>query len=223
MPSPVIISEIDAVLFDLDGVLTTTRAVHAAAWKDTFDEFLARWDAEHATTTVPFNEVDDYIAHVDGKPRQDGVRDFLSSRGIELPEGQPESPRDEVSVWGLSNRKQLLVESELERLGVEVFPGSIAWVRELREAGLRTGVVSSSRNCGAVLEYAGITNLFDVTVDGSTALTLGLDGKPAPDMFLEAARQLDVQPERSVVVEDALAGVAAGTAGGFRFVIGVDR
>jgi len=223
MPTPVAISEIDAVLFDLDGVLTTTRTVHAAAWKDTFDEFLRRWDAEHGTTTPPFNETDDYVAHVDGKPRQDGVRDFLASRGIELPEGTPDSSRDEISVWGLSNRKQLLVEAELERIGVEVFPGSIAWVRELREAGMRTAVVSSSRNCASVLEYAGITNLFDERVDGATALELGLPGKPAPDMFLEAARRLEASPERTVVVEDALSGVEAATAGGFRFVIAVDR
>ncbi|MGA7688130.1 MAG: beta-phosphoglucomutase family hydrolase [Jiangellales bacterium] len=223
MPTPVAITEIDAVLFDLDGVLTTTRTVHAAAWKDTFDAFLTDWDAQHETSTAPFNEVDDYVAHVDGKPRQDGVRDFLASRGIELPEGEPHASRDEVSVWGLSNRKQELVESELERLGVEVFPGSIAWVREVREAGLRTAVVSSSRNCASVLEYAGITNLFDERVDGATALELGLPGKPAPDMFLEAARRLGVSPERSVVIEDALSGVEAGKAGGFRYVIAVDR
>ena len=222
MPTPVAISEIDAVLFDLDGVLTTTRTVHAAAWKDTFDQFLQSWDAEHGTATPSFSEVDDYVAHVDGKPRQDGVRDFLASRGITLPEGTPDSPRDEISVWGLSNRKQLLVEEELERIGVEVFPGSVAWVRELREAGLRTAVVSSSRNCASVLEYAGISNLFDERVDGATALELGLPGKPAPDMFLEAARRLDVSPDRAVVVEDAIAGVQAGKAGGF-FVIAVDR
>ena len=223
MPTPVAITEIDAVLFDLDGVLTTTRAVHAAAWKDTFDAFLTSWDAEHGTSTAPFNEVDDYVAHVDGKPRQDGVRDFLASRGIELPEGEPEASREEVSVWGLSNRKQELVEAELERLGVEVFPGSIAYVREIREAGVRTAVVSSSRNCASVLEYAGITNLFYERVDGATALELDLPGKPAPDMFLEAARRLGVSPQRAVVVEDALSGVEAGRAGGFRFVIAVDR
>jgi alpha,alpha-trehalose phosphorylase len=223
MSTPLPMSEIDAVLFDLDGVLTTTRTVHAAAWKDTFDEFLPAWDAEHGTSTTPFNEADDYVAYVDGKPRQDGVRDFLASRGIELPEGHPDSSRDEISVWGLSNRKQLLVEAELERIGVEVFPGSIAWVRELREAGVPTAVVSSSRNCATVLEYAGIANLFDERVDGATALEMGMDGKPAPDMFLEAARRLGVSPERSIVVEDALAGVQAGRAGGFRLVIGVDR
>jgi alpha,alpha-trehalose phosphorylase len=223
MPSPVALSQFDGVLFDLDGVLTTTRSVHAAAWKDTFDEFLTWWDAEHGTTTAPFNEVDDYVAYVDGKPRQDGVRDFLTSRGIELDEGTPDSSRDEMSVWGLSNRKQLLVEAELERVGVEVFPGSIAWVRELREAGLKTAVVSSSRNCAAVLEYAGITNLFDARVDGATALEMDLAGKPAPDMFLEAAQRLGVSPDRAAVIEDAIAGVAAGKAGGFRLVVGVDR
>jgi alpha,alpha-trehalose phosphorylase len=217
------LDDIDAVLFDLDGVLTTTRTVHVAAWKDTFDEFLSAWDEQHGTSTTPFNNVDDYIAHVDGKPRQDGVRDFLASRGIRLPEGTPDSSRDEVSVWGLSNRKQERVEAELERMGVEVFPGSVAWVRELREAGMKTAVVSSSRNCAVVLEYAGITNLFDERVDGATALEVDLAGKPAPDMFLEAARRLDVAPERAVVVEDALAGVAAGRAGDFAVVIGVDR
>ncbi len=214
---------IDAVLFDLDGVLTTTRSVHVAAWKDTFDEFLEAWDERAGTTTTPFNDVDDYVAYVDGKPRQDGVRDFLASRDITLPEGNPDSSRDEVSVWGLSNRKQERVEDELERLGVEVFPGSVAWVRELREAGMKTAVVSSSRNCAAVLEYAGITNLFDERVDGSTALELGLAGKPAPDMFLEAARRLGVEPAHAAVIEDALAGVAAGRAGDFTLVVGVDR
>lgn len=223
MPSPVEVSEIDAVLFDLDGVLTTTRAVHAAAWKDTFDEFLAGWDAEHHTSTPAFNDINDYVAHVDGKPRQDGVRDFLASRGIELDEGHPESSRDEVSVWGLSNRKQEMVEAELEKIGVEVFPGSVAWVRELREAGVRTAVVSSSRNCASVLEYAGITNLFDERVDGATALELDLPGKPAPDMFLEAARRIGVSPERAVVVEDAISGVQSGKAGGFAYIIAVDR
>jgi alpha,alpha-trehalose phosphorylase len=223
MPSALAMSELDAVLFDLDGVLTTTRSLHAAAWKDTFDAFLSSWDARHGTTTVPFHDLDDYAAHVDGKPRQDGVRDFLSSRGIELPEGQPDSPPEEESVWGLSNRKQLLVESELEKVGVEVFPGSIAYVREIREAGMKTAVVTSSRNCAVVLDFAGITNLFDTQVDGDTALELDLPGKPAPDMYLEAARRLDVEPRRTAVVEDAIAGIQAGRAGDFRLVVGVDR
>ena len=223
MSSPVTLQDFDAVLFDLDGVLTTTRTVHAAAWKRTFDEFLSAWDAAHDTSTPSFDESSDYASHVDGKPRQEGVRDFLTSRGISLREGKPESPPEEVSVWGLGNRKQLLVEDELERTGVQVFPGSVAWVRELREAGLKTGVVSSSRNCAAVLELAGITKLFDVRVDGETALELDLPGKPAPDAFLEGARRLGVSPGRTVVVEDALAGVQAGRAGGFALVVGVDR
>jgi alpha,alpha-trehalose phosphorylase len=222
MASSIELQDFDAVLFDLDGVLTTTRAVHAVAWKQSFDEFLATWDAERGTTTARFDETGDYANYVDGKPRQDGVRDFLASRGIKLPEGEPDSPPEEESVWGLGNRKQLLVEERLSH-GVEVFPGSIAWVRELRENGLKTAVVSSSRNCAAVLRYAGISDLFDTRVDGETALELGLSGKPAPDTFLEAARQLGVAPGRAAVVEDALAGVAAGRAGAFGLVVGVDR
>jgi alpha,alpha-trehalose phosphorylase len=216
------LGDFDAVLFDLDGVLTTTRAVHAAAWKYSFDEFLAGWDAQHGSTTARFDDSADYANHVDGKPRQDGVRDFLASRGIHLPEGQPDSPPDEKSVWGLGNRKQLLVEERLAH-GVEVFPGSVAWVRELRDAGIKTAVVSSSRNCAAVLGYAGIADLFDTRVDGDTTLELQLAGKPAPDTFLEAARRLGVDPGRAIVVEDALAGVEAGRAGAFGLVLGVDR
>jgi alpha,alpha-trehalose phosphorylase len=216
------LADFDAVLFDLDGVLTTTRAVHAAAWKRSFDEFLAAWDDQHGTRTAHFDESADYATYVDGKPRQDGVRDFLASRGIELPEGEPDSPPEEESVWGLGNRKQLLVEEGLAQ-GVEVVPGSVAWVRELREAGIRTAVVSSSRNCAAVLKYAGIADLFDTRVDGDTALELDLPGKPAPDTFLEAAQRLNVLPERAIVVEDALAGVEAGRAGAFGLVVGVDR
>lgn len=223
MPSPVTPRDFDAVLFDLDGVLTTTRTVHAAAWKRMFDDFMAEWDAAHGTELPEFDERSDYASAVDGKPREIGVRDFLASRGITLPPGKPDAPADELSEWGLGNRKQILVEDEIARHGVEVFPGSIAWVRELREAGLRTAVVSSSRNCAAVLDAAGIANLFDARVDGETALELGLPGKPAPDGFLEGARRVGVTPERAVVVEDALAGVAAGRAGGFGLVIGVDR
>jgi alpha,alpha-trehalose phosphorylase len=223
-PAPSIpLDDFDAVLFDLDGVLTTTRTVHAAAWKRAFDEFLGEWDAEHGTENATFDDHTDYAMYVDGKPRQDGVRDFLTARGIELPDGSPESPPDENTVWGLGNRKQLIVEDELEQRGVEVFPGSIAWVRELRDAGIKTAVVSSSRNCAAVLEYAGISQLFDARIDGDIALQLELAGKPAPDTFLEAARQLGVTPSRAVVVEDALAGVEAGRAGSFGLVVGVDR
>ena len=223
MSSVVAVEDFDAVLFDLDGVLTTTRAVHAAAWRQTFDGFLASWDVLHGTSTARFDDQSDYAVYVDGKPREAGVRDFLASRGITLPEGGPDSPPTEDSIWGLADRKERLVEAELKRHGVQAIPGSVAWVRELREGGIKTAVVSSSRNCAAVLESAGITNLFDTRVDGVTSLELGLAGKPAPDGFLEAARRLGVSPQRSVVVEDAIAGVEAGRAGSFGLVIGVDR
>jgi alpha,alpha-trehalose phosphorylase len=214
---------LDAVLFDLDGVLTTTRTVHAAAWKRVFDEFLAAWDARHGTSTQLFDASVDYAAHVDGRPRPDGVRAFLAARGITVPEGGPASPADEESVWGLGHRKQVIFDEELERTGVEVFPGSVAWVRELREAGLRTGVVSSSRNCAAILAHTGIANLFDVTVDGETLHALDLGGAPAPDGFVEAARRLAVPPARTAVVEDTPGAIEALRAADFAVVIGVDR
>src|SRR6478752_8886570 len=223
MASLVAVEDFDAVLFDLDGVLTSTRVVHAAAWGETFNGFLASWDILHGTSTARFDDLSDYALYVDGKPREAGVRDFLASRGISLPEGGPDSPLAEDSIWGLADRKERLVEAELKRHGVQAIPGSVAWIRELREGGIKTAVVSSSRNCAAVLESAGITNLFDTRVDGLTSLELGLAGKPAPDGFLEAARRLGVSPQRSVVVEDAIAGVEAGRAGSFGLVIGVDR
>src|SRR5262245_60765316 len=160
MAPSIALQDFDAVLFDLDGVLTTTRAVHAAAWKRTFDEFLGVWDARHGTKNLVFDERTDYALYVDGKPREAGTRDFLDARGIALPEGEPDSSPDEESVWGVANRKQLRVEEALERAGVEVFPGSVAWVRELRWSGLKTAVVSSSRNTTAILANAGISNLF---------------------------------------------------------------
>lgn len=213
----------DAVLFDMDGVLTTTARMHAAAWKHTFDEFLDAWDARHDSHTPRFSVAEDYPASVDGKPRQEGVRDFLGSRSIDLPEGTAESPPTEWSVYGVGNRKQEFVEEALRTEGVEVFPGSVAWIRELLEMGLATAVVTSSRNCDAILGAAGIADLFDAQVDGNTAIELDLVGKPAPDIFLEAARRLRVDPSRAVVVEDSRAGVEAGRAGGFGLVIGVDR
>ena len=198
----------DAVLFDLDGVLTSTAALHAQCWKLTFDPVLAHRGQE------PFDVERDYLAHVDGKMREDGVRDFLRSRGIEVAA---------LTVRLIAGRKQALVEQALLRGGVEAFPGSVRWVRHLRESGVRTAVVSSSANADAVLYAAGISDLFDLTVDGGDITRLGLAGKPAPDGFLEAARRLGVEPRRAVVVEDALAGVAAGRAGAFGLVIGVAR
>jgi alpha,alpha-trehalose phosphorylase len=201
-------SSFDAVLFDLDGVLTSTAALHATAWKRTFDAMLAPWGQE------PFDLERDYPDHVDGKPRADGVRDFLASRGITL---------DDASVQTIAARKQRHFDHVLDRSGVEAFPGSVRWVRHLRALGLSTAVVSSSANTDRVLRAADITALFDLTIDAHDVRELGLQGKPAPDGFLEAARRLDVSPARAVVVEDALVGVAAGRAGAFGLVIGVTR
>jgi alpha,alpha-trehalose phosphorylase len=201
----------DAVLFDLDGVLTSTAALHAACWKQVFDEVLADWGERGGTPQEPFGKID-YLAYVDGKTREDGVRDFLDARGV-----------GDYDVHAVAERKQALVEEALRRDGVEAFPGSVQWVLHLRRAGVRTAVVSSSANSGDVLRAAGIASLFELTVNGRDIATLGLRGKPAPDGFLEAARRLGVAPERAVVVEDALAGVAAGREGGFGLVIGVAR
>src|SRR5918997_5079228 len=222
MRAPVTPDDFDAVLFDLDGVLTSTTTLHEAAWRSTFDMFLDEWYAAHGTSTNRF-DAGDYAAYVDGKPREDGVRDFLEARGITLPPGTPDDPASTRTIWGLGNLKQERVVAELATGRVEAFPGSIAWVRELREAGLKTAVVSSSQNCAAILAQVGISNLFDTRVDGQTALDQNLPGKPAPDMFLVAADVLGVEPARGVVVEDALAGVAAGRAGKFGLVIGVNR
>ncbi len=217
---------IQAWLFDLDGVLTDTARVHAGAWEETFDEVLARRAGTGAGTGaepyVPFDVVEDYARYVDGKPRYDGVRDFLASRGIRLAEGSPSDPPDRDTVHGVGNRKNALV---LERLTgqVVVFPGSVALVKQLRGAGRRTAVVSASENATAVLEAAAIADLFDVTVDGTVARARHLGGKPAPDTFLHAASMLEVAPARAAVVEDAIAGVSAGHAGRFGLVIGVAR
>jgi alpha,alpha-trehalose phosphorylase len=201
----------DAVLFDLDGVLTSTAALHAKCWKAVFDEVLDDWTRRTGEPQDPFDE-SDYLAHVDGKPRYDGVRDFLQSRCI-----------DGFDIDAVADRKRALVEEALTRDGVEAFPGSVQWVLHLLRTGVRTAVVSSSANAGDVLRAAGIAGLFELTVDGHDVATLGLRGKPAPDGFLEAARRLGVAPARAVVVEDALAGVAAGRDGDFGLVIGVAR
>jgi len=211
-----------AGLFDLDGVLTKTATVHAAAWKEMFDGFLRRRAEQTGEPFVPFDLHDDYDRFVDGKPRADGVRSFLSSRGIELPEGHPDDPPGAETVHGLGNRKNELVLAKLKD-GVEVYPGSVRYVEALREAGLATAVVSSSANTKAVLEVTGLDKLFDAVVDGVVAVEQGLAGKPAPDTFLAAARRLGVDPSDAAVFEDALAGVEAGRAGSFGCVVGVDR
>jgi alpha,alpha-trehalase len=213
----------DAVLFDLDGVLTATASLHAACWKTMFDEYLQRRAAASGDAFQPFEIATDYKQYVDGKLRYDGVHAFLESRGIELPWGNPEDPPDRETVCGLGNRKNELIQEHLASGKVEVFESSVALVRRLRGAGVKTAVVSASKNCEAILKAAGIADLFEFRVDGVVASQLQLAGKPAPDTFLEAARQLGVEPERAVVVEDAVSGVQAGRAGGFGLVIGVDR
>ena len=213
---------IRACLFDLDGVLTPTAVVHAAAWKQTFDEYLRERAARTGERFEPFDSRSDYGDYVDGKPRYDGVRSFLASRGIELPEGTPADPPDAETVCGLGNRKDELV-VELLRRGVEPYPGSARYVRAVRDAGLYRAVVSASAHCREVLESAAIADLFDVRIDGIVAAERHLRGKPAPDTFLAAAEALAVPAAAAAVFEDALAGVEAGRAGGFGFVVGVDR
>jgi beta-phosphoglucomutase family hydrolase len=213
----------DAVLFDLDGVITATATVHSAAWKQMFDEFLAGHAERTGRPFVPFDIEGDYKPYVDGRPRYDGVATFLESRGIDLPRGDPSDAPGEKTVCGLGNRKNELVQEVLATDGVEVFDGSVKLVRYLRKLDVRQAIVSSSKNAEAVLRAAGIVDLFEARVDGVVAARMKLPGKPRPDTFLEAARQLQVDPARAVVVEDALAGVKAGVSGHFGLVIGVDR
>jgi alpha,alpha-trehalose phosphorylase len=213
----------DAVLFDLDGVLTSTTELHVEGWTRALDSVLCEWARRTGTPQRPFDPEREYVALLDGKPRTDGVRDFLRARGVDAPEGRPDSPPEEWSVHGIGNRKQALVEQALADGAIDAFPGSVRWVEHLRATGLRTAVVSSSTNADRVLHAAGIGDLFELTVDGSDIEELGLRGKPEPDGFLEAAWRLKVRASRAVVVEDALAGVAAGRAGGFGLVIGVAR
>jgi beta-phosphoglucomutase family hydrolase len=212
-----------ACLFDLDGVLTKTAVVHAAAWKQMFDEYLRRRSERTGEDFVPFDSDADYGEYVDGKPRADGVRSFLASRGIELPDGDPDDPPDAETISGLGNRKNQLVVHLIHERGVEAYEGSVRYLEAARDAGLRRAVVSSSTNCHDVLVAAGIEQFFEVRIDGVVAERDGLKGKPAPDTFLAGARALSVAPDEAVVFEDALAGVEAGRAGHFGCVVGVDR
>jgi beta-phosphoglucomutase family hydrolase len=214
---------IRACLFDLDGVLTPTAKLHAAAWKQMFDDFLRKWAERTGEPFVPFDPVHDYDKYVDGLPRSDGVRSFLASRGIELPEGDADDPPEAETIAGLGNRKNELVLRLIREQGVEPYEGSVRYVKAARDAGLRCAVVSSSANCRDVLKSAKIDDLFDEVVNGVVLGQEHLNGKPAPDSFLYAARTLGVEPAGAAVFEDALAGVAAGRAGAFGFVIGVDR
>jgi beta-phosphoglucomutase family hydrolase len=214
---------ITAWLFDLDGVLTQTAKVHAAAWKQMFDEYLRERAERTGEPFRAFDAVADYDTYVDGKPRYDGVRSFLESRSIELPQGTPEDPPRTETVDGLGNRKNELVLKLIHEQGVQPYEGSARYVRAVRDAGYPRAVVSSSANCRDVLRAAGIEDLFDAVIDGIVTEREGLRGKPAPDSFLAGARALGVEPKHGVVFEDALAGVQAGRAGGFGFVVGVDR
>jgi beta-phosphoglucomutase family hydrolase len=212
-----------ACLFDMDGVVTQTAVVHAAAWKEMFDEFLRENAKKTGTEFVPFDPHADYDAYVDGKPRLDGTRSFLESRGIDLPEGTPNDPPGTPTVYGLSNRKNDLVLAKLAQGGVQVYQGTITYIHAVRDKGIATAIVSSSANTQQVLNSAGIADLFDVRIDGQIATERKLRGKPAPDTFLAAAAELKVPADRAVVFEDALSGVEAGRAGHFALVVGVDR
>jgi beta-phosphoglucomutase family hydrolase len=213
----------DAVLFDLDGVITNTAKLHAACWKKMFDEYLQQRATQRGETFKPFDLVTDYRLHVDGKPRYDGVRDFLTSRGIQLPEGNPDDPPQAETVCGLGNRKNRLVTKAIEETGVQAYEGSVRFVRQLRRDGFKVAIVSSSENCAAILKAANLDDLFEVRVDGAMVEAEQLAGKPAPDTFLIGARLLGVEPARTVVVEDAISGVQAGLSGNFGLVIGVSR
>jgi beta-phosphoglucomutase family hydrolase len=212
-----------ACLFDLDGVLTDTAGVHAAAWKQMFDDYLRVRAERDGTEFVPFDVKTDYGPYVDGKPRLAGTDSFLRSRGIELPAGGPGDAPDAETLYALSTKKNDLVQEKIVTVGVEVYPGSVLYLRAVRAAGLRTACVSSSANAEQVLRVAGLSELIDHRVDGVSAKERGLPGKPAPDTFLAAADDLGVEKGQAVVFEDALAGVQSGRAGGFGFVVGVDR
>ncbi|HEX6497492.1 MAG TPA: beta-phosphoglucomutase family hydrolase [Micromonosporaceae bacterium] len=215
--------QIRACLFDLDGVLTPTAAVHAAAWKEMFDNFLRRYAERTGTEFVAFDPLRDYDEYVDGKPRADGTRSFLAARRITLPEGAPGDPPDADTVEGLSERKDAIFLERVRRDGISAYPGSVRYLKAAEKAGLRRAVVSSSRHCALIVEAAGLNDLLEERVDGLVARRDGLRGKPAPDTFLAAARAFGVPPGEAAVFEDAVAGVEAGRAGGFGVVVGVDR
>ena len=216
-------ADFDAVVFDMDGVVTQTATVHAAAWKALFDAFLEARARRSGQPFRPFDVESDYLPYVDGKARYDGVRDFLASRGVELPWGAPADPPDAETVCGLGNRKNDYFLRIVAEKGVQPFATTVTFIHQLHDAGVRTAIISASKNASAILDAAGVRDLFAAQVDGTVAEQLGLPGKPAPAVFVEAARRLNIAPPRAVVVEDAEAGVEAGHRGGFGLVIGVDR
>jgi beta-phosphoglucomutase family hydrolase len=221
--NPITRDKYDAVLFDLDGVITATAKLHAACWKKMFDEFLEKHASRKGEPFKPFEIATDYRLYVDGKPRFDGVRDFLTSRNINLPEGTRDDPPKTETVGGLGNRKNDLINEVIDSVGVDAYEGTITLARQIRDAGIKIAVVTSSQNCDVVLKAAKVDDLFVVRVDGNTIIEQHLSGKPAPDSYLEGAKRLGVDPQRTVVVEDAISGVQAGRNGKFGLVIGVDR
>ena len=221
--NPVTPDKFDAVLFDLDGVITDSAKIHAACWKFTFDTFLKRYATERGEKFVPFDIESDYLIYVDGKPRYEGVRDFLTSRNIHLEEGTPDSPAHEQSICGIGNRKNELVNIAIQSNGVDFYQTSLDFVENIIKSGIKTAIVSSSQNCEAILSSADVLHLFPVRIDGKVAIEKNLKGKPSPDTFLEAAKELGTKPEKTVVIEDAISGVQAGKNGNFGLVVGIAR
>lgn len=217
------ISEFDAFIFDLDGVVTATASVHAVAWKKMFDEFLSRYAKRTGSSFEQFDPKADYLEYVDGKPRIDGIKSFLNARQIELPEGSPDDAADKETLYGLGNLKNQYFLEHLEQKGPQVYASTVNLIRKLKQYGLKTAIISSSKNCLEIIKTVHLTKLFDVRVDGVISEELGIRGKPAPDIFLEAARRLNVEPKQAVVVEDAISGVQAGREANFGLVIGIAR
>jgi len=217
------ITQYQAAVFDMDGVLTKTELVHAEAWRKMFDVFLEADSQRRGVPFQPFDSANDYDKYVDGMPRHNGIRSFLASRGIEIPEGQEDDSEDKDTVYGLGRRKNRFFNEVLQNQGVEVYPDTLEKLKEWRDAGIKTAIVSSSRNCQAVIKQAGVSDLFDVRVDGEVSREVGLKGKPDPDIFLEAASRLGYEPRQCAVFEDAISGVQAGRAGQFGLVVGVAR
>ncbi len=216
-------TDFDAIIFDLDGVITDTASVHAAAWKRMFDDFLQGHASREGISFRPFEIENDYLAHVDGKPRLDGLRSFLESRGIDVPEGGPGDPAGAETIHGLGKSKNAYFLEQIQREEAEVYASTVDLIHGAKKHGLKTAVISSSRSCAMILDSVGLSEVFEARVDGVDLELLGIAGKPAPDMFLEAARQLRVKPGRTVVIEDAISGVQAGRAGNFGRVIGIAR
>ena len=214
---------IKALILDLDGVVTQTARVHAQAWKRMFDSYLKKRGEKEGRQYEPLDIATDYREHIDGIPRYDGVRNFLDSRGIRLPEGTPDDEISEETVGGLGNLKNMYFQEMLKQEGVDVYEDTLAWLKQQKQNGMRTAIISASKNCVEVMHAAGIERLFEVHVDGLLSAQLGLKGKPAPDIFLEAARRLGIAPQEAAIFEDARKGVQAGKAGGFGLVVGIDR